>query len=358
MKAIGFKQTGSVSNIEVLDLPAPGGPQPSEVRLKFLSGSLNHLDLWVIKGLPHLKYQFPHIAGSDFCGKVTESRSEKFKAGDRVLVYPGGNLGADKREYLPENLRDDFLIRGENSPGVLREELVEPEKYLVKCPEHLSDEEAGAVPLAYLTAWQMVAEKGFSLGSARDKSPEKAEPQKIEPVLVHAVGSGVSQAILELLLSFGFKKIAATSRQAGKLEIWKKRGVQGFVSGQNLESELKSWSGAERFGIIFDHVGQDYFEMNIRLLRKGGRFVTCGATTGPKGQLDLRYVFFKQLQLLGSTMASLKEFAAMVNWVGEKKIVPHVSHVFPFDNPTAAYETMETGKQDGKIVLSAKTKQT
>jgi NADPH:quinone reductase-like Zn-dependent oxidoreductase len=351
MKIIGFNQTGSVSNIEVLDVPTPEKPKEGEVRLKFLAGSLNHLDLWVIKGLPHLKYQFPHIAGSDFCGRVIESRSEKFKAGDRVLVYPGGNSGADKREHLPENLRDDFLIRGENSPGVLREELVEPEKYMVKCPQHLSDEEAGAVPLAYLTAWQML-EKGFSLGSARDKSPEKEAPQKIEPVLVHAVGSGVSQAILELLLSFGFKKIAATSRQAGKLEIWKKRGVQGFVSGQNLENELKSWSGTERFGIIFDHVGQSYFEMNIRLLRKGGRFVTCGATTGPKGQLDLRYVFFKQLQVLGSTMGSLKQFEEMVNWVGEKKIVPHVSHVFPFDNPKAAYETLETGRQDGKIVLS------
>ncbi len=345
MKAIGFDRTGSISNIEVLNIPAAGELKNGEVRLKFISGSLNHLDLWVIKGLPHIKYQFPHIAGSDFCGKVIESRYEKFKVGDRVLVYPGGNSATDGRDYLPENLRDDFLIRGENSPGVLREELVEPEKYLVKVPEHLSDEQAGAVPLAFLTAWQMVAEKGFS--------PESHDPKNIEPVLVHAAGSGVSQAVLELLLSFGFKKIAATSRQLEKLEVWQKRGVQGFVSDPNLENELKTWAGKFRFGLIFDHVGEAYFEMNIRLLRKSGKFITCGSTSGFKAPLDLRHLFFRQLQLLGSTMGSLQQFRTMVGWVAEKKIVPLVSHTFPFDQPKAAYDLMESGRQNGKIVLTA-----
>jgi NADPH:quinone reductase-like Zn-dependent oxidoreductase len=296
MKVIGFNQTGSIGNIEVLNVPAPEKSRDGEVRLQFISGSLNHLDVWVLKGLPHIKYQFPHIAGSDFCGKVIESRSEKFKVGDRVLVYPGGNSGTDARENLPENMRDDFLIRGENCHGVFREELVEPEKYLVKTPEHLSNEQAGALPLAFLTAYQMVTEKGFS--------PERDEPQKIEPVLVHAAGSGVSQAILELLFSFGFKKIAATSRQAEKLEFWRKREFQGFVSGPDLETKLKNWAGRERFGLIFDHVGEAYFEMNIRLLRKGGKFITCGATTGYKAALDMRHLFFRQLQLLGSPWAA------------------------------------------------------
>jgi len=262
------------------------------------------------------------------------------------LVYPGGNSGADNREYLPENLRDDFLIRGENAPGVLREELIEQELYLVKAPQHLSDAQAGAVPLAFLTAWQMVAEKG--------SSAERDNPEKIEPVLVHAAGSGVSQAILELLLSFGCKKIAASSRSKEKLELWRKRGIQGFISGPNLENELKTWVGGERFGLIFDHVGQAYFEMNIRLLRKNGRFITCGSTSGFKAPLDLRHLFFRQLQLLGSTMGSLQEFKKMVNWMAEKKTIPHVSHSFPFDNPQPAYELMEAGRQNGKVVLTAK----
>jgi len=353
MKAIGFDQTGSISNIEVLEIPAPEKLKDGEVRLKFISGSLNHLDLWVIKGLPHIKYQFPHIAGSDFCGEITESRSEKFKVGDRVLVYPGGNSGADNREYLPENLRDDFLIRGENSPGVLREELVEPEKYLVKAPEHLSDAQAGALPLAFLTAWQMVAEKGFFLIPKRLNEPGSFDPEKIEPVLVHAAGSGVSQAILELLLSFDFKKIAATSRSEEKLAHWRKRGVQGFVSSPNMENELKTWAGKSRFGLIFDHVGEAYFEMNVRLLRKNGKFITCGSTSGFKAPLDLRHLFFRQLQLLGSTMGSLQQFRKMVGWVTEKKIVPLVSQTFSFDNPKPAYELMEAGRQNSKIVLTA-----
>jgi NADPH:quinone reductase-like Zn-dependent oxidoreductase len=192
----------------------------------------------------------------------------------------------------------------------------------------------------------MVAEKGFL--------PGKDEPQKIEPVLVHAVGSGVSQAILELLLSFGFKKIAATSRQNEKLETWRKRGVTGFVSGPNLETELKNWVGRERFGLIFDHVGEVYFEMNIRLLRKGGKYISCGSTSGFKAPLDLRHLFFRQLQLLGSTMGSLKHFQQMVTWVAEKKIAPYVSHTFSFDNPKPAYELMDAGGQNGKIVLLAK----
>ncbi|HLG93286.1 MAG TPA: zinc-binding dehydrogenase, partial [candidate division Zixibacteria bacterium] len=284
------------------------------------------------------------IAGSDFCGKVIESCSEKFKVGDRVLVYPGGNAGTDSRDHLPENLRDDFLIRGENCNGVFREEIVEPEKYLFRAPAHLTDAQAGALPLAFLTAWQMVAEKGFS--------PESDNPEKIEPVLVHAAGSGVSQAILELLLSFGFKKIAATSRQAEKLEVWQKRGVQGFIYGPNLEAELKNWVGRDRFGLIFDHVGETYFEMNIRLLKKGGKFITCGATSGFKVPLDLRHLFFRQLQLLGSTMGGVQQFKTMVNWVADKKIAPHVSHTFPFDQPKPAYELMESGRQNGKIVLT------
>lgn len=345
MKALGFTQTGSVSNIEVLDIPAPEKLKEGEVQLQFISGSLNHLDLWVIKGLPHIKYQFPHIAGSDFCGRVIESRSEKFKVGDRVLVYPGGNSGTDNRDYLPENLRDDFLIRGENCHGVFREEIAEPEKYLIKAPEHLTDAQAGALPLAFLTAWQMVADKGFL--------PESFDPQKIEPVLVHAAGSGVSQAILELLLSFGFKKIAATSRSEEKLTYWRKRGVHGFLAGPNLENDLKIWAGKVRFGLIFDHVGEAYFEMNIRLLRKNGKFITCGSTSGFKAPLDLRHLFFRQLQLLGSTMGSLQQFRTMVGWVAEKKLVPLVSQAFGFDNPKPAYELMESGRQNGKIVLTA-----
>lgn len=344
MRALGFSKTGSASNIEVLDVPAPGELKEGEVRLKFLSGSLNHLDVWVIKGLPSVKYQFPHIAGSDFCGKVIESRSEYFKPGDRVLVYPGGNSGADNRMHLPENLRDDYQIRGENSPGIFREEIVEPEKFLFPAPRHLSDAQGGALPLAFLTAYQMVAEKGFS--------PEAYDPEKIGPVLVHAAGSGVSQAILELLWSFGFRKIAATSRDSGKLEIWKKRGISGFISGANLESELKTWAGRERFGLIFDHVGEVFFEMNIRLLRKNGKYIACGATSGFKAALDLRHLFFRQLQFLGSTMGSLEHFKKMVDWVGKKRIVPPVSHTFSFNNPKPAYELMEAAKQNGKIVLT------
>src|SRR5665213_3605825 len=148
MKAILFQKTGSTSQIEIGEIPLPGTLKANEVRLKFLAGSLNHLDLWVLKGLPRMKYRFPHICGADFCGEVIETKSKKFKLREKVLLYPAESQGKDLNgKKCPENFCEDFGIRGENAPGVFAEEIIVSDRYLVKMPKHLKPEEAASLPL-------------------------------------------------------------------------------------------------------------------------------------------------------------------------------------------------------------------
>lgn len=336
MKAIVFDKTGAIENLQIRDLPPPPAIRHGEVRIKFLAGSLNHLDLWVLKGLPRVKYTFPHIVGADLCGTVIESKSMRFKAGERVILYPA----QCESGFTPENLAPDFEIRGENMGGVFAEETVVSEKYVFHPPSHLNDAEAAALPLVYLTAWQMAVEKA-GMKSAKNSGP----------VVVHAAGSGVSQALLELLLSFKIPRIATTSRDAQKLAPWTARGVSGF-SESDLFKPLKDWAGTQKVAVVFDHVGEAYFDMNIKLLRSGGKLVTCGATSGHAAKLDLRHLYFRQLQLLGSTMGSLQDFRDMLEWVSVHGIKPHISHQLPFNAFYEAFSAMESGGQSGKIVLT------
>jgi NADPH:quinone reductase-like Zn-dependent oxidoreductase len=346
MKAILFRKTGSISDLEVANIPNQKGLKQNQVRLQFIAGALNHLDLWVLKGLPRVKYEFPHLCGADLCARVFESRSAHFRVGDRVILYPAESSGQNARgQYQPENLCEDFRIRGENAPGVFCEEIVVDDRYLLLAPEHLSDHEAAALPLSYVTAWQMVVEKAQLYQNRKF----------FDTILVHGAGSGVTQAILELCLSFGMTQIATTSRAEEKLEPWRARGVKTFLLHDKVSDEIRNWSkassGSDRIGIIFDHVGEALFELNTRLLKNGGRFITCGATSGHMGRIDLRHLYFRQLQLLGSTMGSLQHFRAMVSWVQTSKIRPAISDAFSFHDAQNAYQLMESATQNGKIVL-------
>lgn len=335
MKAVYFEKTGSEKNLSFGELPDPGNVPENFCRIEFISGSLNHLDLWVIRGLPKMKYQFPHIVGADLYGRVVESNSPQFKEGDLVVVYPA------EASSEPENLSPDFEIRGESMSGVFCEQSVISDRYLFSAPKHLSEEEAGAIGLVFLTAWQMFSEKA---GLLPVQDPEQA-------ILVHGAGSGVSQALTQLLLSSGYKNIVLTSRSSEKLQEWEKQGVQTQLIEKTWDKALKEKTGG--FSVVFDHVGVALFESNIRLLRNSGRFVTCGATSGFDARLDLRHLFFRQLQLLGSTMGSLQHFAEVLSFIEAHQIRPKLSHRFPLSEARKAYGLLAESKQNGKIVLKA-----
>jgi NADPH:quinone reductase-like Zn-dependent oxidoreductase len=332
MKALYFEKTGEIENLRFAELPSSKQQLGSnQVRLKFLAGGLNHLDLWVLKGLPRVRYQFPHIAGADFCGEVVESNSPQWSLGQRAVVYPVVASTA------PENLSADFKVRGENFPGVFCEELIVEASELFPLPTHLSAEEGAAFPLMYLTAWQMLVEKATLPISGK--------------VIVHGAGSGVTHALLDLLTHFDVSSVAVTSRDEKKLYEWKAKGFTCFVASTNLKDELRSWVGQEGAAVIFDHIGEAYFEMNTGLLRRGGKFITCGATSGFEGRIDLRHLYFKQLQLIGSTMGSRKAFADLLGFIEAKRLKPRIGHEFELSNAPKGYTLMESGQQNGKIIF-------
>ena len=355
MRAVALTQIGSTdfatelkdfTGCEELDTEI----QEEEVKIKFLAGSLNHSDLWVALGAIRHNFQFPHVVGADCCAKVIESKSGKFKVDDRVLLYPGVNLESD--EWQKNNHEKlDFCIRGENAQGVFREKWIVHESELERVPDYLTNEEAGALPIAWLTAWQMATVKG-----CRDIGES---PHAIEPVLVHGIGSGVSQALVQLLWTLGVSKIYATSRNREKLVPWESRGFRCFYGSpptdlyENLKKEVPGG-----FGVIFDHIGQDYFEMNLKLLRNGGRIVTCGATSG--GDINkkrlLHHIFARQLSIIGGSMGSREHFKELVIWLGacahtDQFLRPGISNVIPWSEAKRAYRIMESGGQNGKIVL-------
>lgn len=339
MKAVFYNKTGSLDYLQFGDISQEKKPlQEGQLRLRFLAGALNHLDLWVLKGLPRVEYHFPHVVGADGCFQVIESSSDKFKKGDRVVVYPASGTGPD------EHLSADFKIRGENTTGVFQEEVVVDAAYAFSAVEYLSDEQNASLPLTYLTAWQMLAHRAGLF-------PGKFDQGSLGPILIYGAGSGVTHALLELLLSMDIKNIALCSREQGKLEAWKKRGVHAFEVNEKLYKQLKEFSEGRGFSIIFDHVGERFFEDSIRLLAYHGKLISCGASSGPKASFDLRHFYFRQLQLLGSTMGSLRHFAEVMGHIRSHKIEPEISHIYGWSDPQEAFKLIDQGLQNGKIVL-------
>jgi NADPH:quinone reductase-like Zn-dependent oxidoreductase len=246
-----------------------------------------------------------------------------------------------------ENQCRDFKIRGETNSGVFIEEFVISERYLAQAPEHLNLSQLACVPLAYLTAWQMITEKA-------EIFPGRFDCRQLGSILVHGAGSGVTQALLEILLSMKIppNQIFVSSRDLLKLDGWKARGLKTVLANDSFEQALKS-AAPKKFSFIFDHVGSKFFELNVKCLVDGGRLISCGATSGFQAQLDLRHLFFRQLQLIGSTMGSLRHFQEVVRWISQRKIVPGVSQEWHWSEAAAAYLHLESGTQNGKIILRA-----
>lgn len=344
MKAVYFNQTGTIDQVQFgeipQDLPSPG---VGECRIRCLAGALNHLDLWVLKGLPILKYQFPHVMGADLCGEIVETCSEHFRVGDKVLVYPASFESRASYQELATTHKS-FGVRGESAPGVFREEILIQDRFLVHAPSHLTSTQAAALPLAYLTAWQMIVSRAGIFPGASDLSQRG-------PFLIHGAGSGVSRAIVQLLGSFGFppEKIVLTSRRESVLDELRLEGLIGVLAGPDMESHLKV-EVPTRFDVIFDHVGAVYWPMNFRLLKNAGSLVTCGASSGFEASVDLRQIFFRQLRVLGSTMGELEDFRSVLQWISARHLEPVVSKKFAFEQIREALQFLDSGNQSGKIV--------
>lgn len=346
MKAIALREHGGPEVLELLDLPDPT-PGPGEALVDIHACALNRLDLWVRGGLPHLGIAYPHILGSDIAGVVRSlgpgaSEADRTRwEGKDVVLNPGVSCGHCPACLAGEdNLCPDYRILGENTTGGYAQQIVVPTANLLPKPAGLSMVQAAAVPLTFLTAWQMLV--------------KKARVRPGSTVLLHAVGSGVGSAGLQIAKLHGAKVVALASTDE-KLAKGRELGADETLRSDDptwpKSARKIPWVGRRGFDIVFEHVGQATWPHSIKLTRNGGAIVTCGASSGHEAQTDLRHVFFRQIQILGSTMGSKADLYDVLDHVGTGALKPVVDRTFPLEQAAEAHRYLDRREQFGKVVL-------
>jgi NADPH:quinone reductase-like Zn-dependent oxidoreductase len=340
MQAVIIREHGDYDALRIEELPDPT-PQPGEVLIHVKAVGLNHLDTWVRRGVPGHTFPLPLIPGCDFAGEVVAlgSAVRDITLGDRVLAAPGISCGRCRDcARGDDHLCRDYGILGETVNGGCAELATLRRENVIPMPEGMEYTDAAAFPLTFLTAWHMlVARCGIRAG---------------DDVLVHAAGSGVGSAAVQIAKLF-HARVFVTAGSDTKLQ---QAAALGADHGINYETqdwvrELKGLTAKRGVDIVVEHVGEKTFAGSLRSLAKGGRVVTCGATTGPKLEADLRPLFFKSLSILGSTMGSRGELLHIVDLVGKGLLRPVVDRVLPMSEVRAAHEAMAKREQFGKIVL-------
>jgi NADPH:quinone reductase-like Zn-dependent oxidoreductase len=338
MKAQVLYKHGEADVIESAELPEPKA-KPGQVVVRVKAVALNRLDIWVRKGLPHLKLQYPHMLGSDISGEIAEIGEgvSGVSVGQKIVVSPGTSCGRC-RECLSgrDNLCAHYHIIGESAQGGYCEYFALPKENILPFPEKLSFEEAATIPLTFLTAWQMLV--------------LKAQIKPGETVFIHAAGSGVSVAAIQIAKLFGCFVIAASSSEQ-KREKAKLLGADEVVPTSQFFQEIRRITQKRGVDVVVEHPGADTWDLSIKSLVAGGRLVTCGASSGFEAKTDLRYVFFKQLQILGSTMGPKGSLFEILQHVNAGKLKPVLDQTFPLAEARTAHKALEGQFQFGKLVL-------
>jgi len=341
LKAIRIHEHGGVDRLVPEDLP-PRPIRSDEARVRIRAAGLNHLDLWVRRGIPGVRFPLPVIPGSDGAGVVAEigTAATRFAPGDRVAVAPGISCGLCE-ECLSgrDNLCPDYGILGEDRDGTCAEEIVVPIRNLIPIPASLPFEKAAAIPLVFLTAWQMVV--------------DRASVRPGETVLVLGAGSGVGSAAVQIARLHGARVIAVSgsaSKIAKARELGAEEGID--LSRSDLREEVRRITDRRGADVVIEHVGKATWEQSVACLARGGRLVTCGATTGADVSLNLRPIFFKNLSILGSTMGRRSRLFAIFRHVEAGRLLPVVDRVLPLDRISEAHRLLEERGVFGKIILT------
>jgi NADPH:quinone reductase-like Zn-dependent oxidoreductase len=322
-----------------IELAEPG---PREVRVRVRAVALNHIDVWGRKGLPHVRYEFPHRLGADIAGEVEAlgPGATGANVGDKVLLNPGISCGACERCLLGDDVGcRRYRILGENTQGGYARHIVIPDANLLPMPERLGFEEAAALPLCFLTAWQMVVRKGGVRAG--------------QTVLVQAAGSGVSSAAIQIAKMLGARVIATTGTEE-KAQRARELGADEVIlyTTEDFVAETKRLTGKRGADVVIEHVGGDVLTKSILATASGGRVVTCGATSGFTPTIDLRHVFFRQVEILGSTMGPKGDLFGILRLVQDGRLKPVVDRVLPLWEAVEAHRLLEARKVFGKIVLA------
>jgi len=306
-----------------------------------LACGVNHVDVWLRKGLPFLKLDLPFVPGVDIAGEVVAAGSAagSLEPGTHVLVNPGVSCGRCERCLSGrDNLCASYRLIGEHLPGGYAELVKVPAQNLVPLPGGMTPEVAACLPVAFETAWNMIFDQA------------RLEPG--EWVLVHAGGSGVGSAAIQLARLVGANVITT----AGSDEKVDKAVALGAQHGINYKThdflrEVRRITNKRGVDVVIEHIGEDVWERSLLCLVAGGRLVTCGATSGYMPKTNLRHVFFRNLRILGATTASKAALFRIVRLVHEGKLAPVLDRVLPVRDARHAQELLEQRKQFGKLVL-------
>ena len=340
MQALFFEEHGGPELLHAGELPLPE-PGPGEVRIRLAAAALNHLDLFVLGGIPGVPVSLPHIGGADGAGVVDAVGAgvTGVTSGDEVVFDPGLSCGSCEQCLKGEQSQClGYGIIGEHVDGTFAEAVVVPATSLAPRPEHLSWEEAAAFPLTFLTAWRMLFERGGLRAG--------------ESVLIHGIGGGVSLACLQLAKAAG-ARVMVTSRSPEKLERAGELGADELIpAGDEVAREVRRRTGKRGVDVVVDSVGKATWMQSLKAAAKGGRIVTCGATSGPDPAEEIRLIFWNQLSIIGSTMGSRENWRRLVAAVSAERLRPVVDSVIPLADGRTAYERMAASGQFGKIVLA------
>jgi NADPH:quinone reductase-like Zn-dependent oxidoreductase len=323
---------------ETIDLADPG---PREVRVRVRAVALNHLDLWVRRGLPNVRLEYPHRLGSDVVGEIDAlgPGARGVTVGQKVVVSPGVSCGVCAPCLSGEdNQCRQFAILGEHVAGGYARHVVVPDTNLVAYPGDMPFTAAAAIPLVFLTAWHMLV--------------DKARVCPGETVLIHAAGSGVSTAAIQIAKLYGARVITTTSTEA-KAQRARALGADEVIdyASQDFVVEVKRLTGKRGADVVVEHVGGEILAKSIVAVATGGRIVTCGATSGFGATIDLRHIFFRQISVLGSTMGSKGSLFRILDHVSAGRLEPVVDRVLPLWEAREAHRALEAREVFGKIVL-------
>jgi NADPH:quinone reductase-like Zn-dependent oxidoreductase len=341
MRAATIRKYGGAECVRVEEMPDPRAAE-DEVVIDVRAAALNHLDIWVIKGRPGASIKMPHVIGSDASGVVAEAgrRVEGIRPGDEVVLNPALFCGVCEFCLLGEESEcASFGIVGLSRPGTFAQKVAAPARNVHPKPAHLDFTEAAAVPLVYQTAWRMLMTRG------RLRAGETA--------LIHGIGGGVAVAALQLAKLAGAETIVTSSSddKLARAKALRADHVVNYISVKDVAHAVREITGGRGVDLCVNSVGAAGWGIDFGAVRRGGRIVICGVTTGAEAQTNLQTLYWNQIEVLGSTLGACEDFRQMMKAVAANRLKPVIDSVMPLEKAGEAIARMEKGGQFGKIVL-------